>query len=316
MISAGHVGYVIGKSGESVNLVQQETGARVHIPKGQPGDQIEVVISGNDAQVEAAEARVFALLPSESTVMVKGDQLPAVLGKGGGTIRWIEEESGAKLTVPKEGRGADQVPVTISGAQDVINKAKQMISELLTFEATEQFVLDPQQVRGIIGKAGREIKELEMQTGVHASCDAEVLTVNGTAEQVAAAKQAVHALCARMQPSELELSAKSLRVMLKENENLVAVAEQTGARVQVPWRQLKQAGSDATVTLSVTGAAEQVRQAQEMLNQMLSDTQAKYGQYNQAKSGVQVKMAVQSHEVTTPCLTGWVTDWLAGWVTD
>ena len=201
MISAGHVGYVIGKSGESVSLVQQETGARVHIPKGQPGDQIEVVISGNDAQVEAAEARVLALLPSASTVMVKGDQLPAVLGKGGGTIRWIEEESGAKLTVPKEGRDADEVPVTISGSEDAIEKAKQMISDVLQQNASTDVMLDAEWLRAVIGQGGKEIKELQQQSGARMSVqrdksnpqDLQCLRISGTEDQVAFARQAVQA---------------------------------------------------------------------------------------------------------------------------
>ena len=135
MISAGHVGYVIGKSGESVNLVQQETGARVHIPKGQPGDQIEVVISGNDAQVEAAEARVLALLPSESDtrgppsaacedevlaavaarvttelfvqVYIARDNVAMLIGKQGATIKSIQAETGARLSIDHNSEGSE-----------------------------------------------------------------------------------------------------------------------------------------------------------------------------------------------------------------
>ena len=170
----------------------------------QVGQPLTLNLSGTGVQIEAAELIVQQLVndnTEQDFVMVKGDQLPAVLGKGGGTIRSIEEESGAKLTVPKEGRDADEVPVTISGSEDAIEKAKQMISDVLQQNASTDVMLDAEWLRAVIGQGGKEIKELQQQSGARMSVqrdksnprDLQCLRISGTEDQVAFARQAVQA---------------------------------------------------------------------------------------------------------------------------
>eukprot|EP00439_Symbiodinium_sp_Y106_P063092 s3960_g9.t1 len=64
----------------------------------------------------------------KQSVSIPSSAVPAVIGKGGSTIRWLQEESGAKIQVG-ETTAAGMAPVSLEGTKEQIDVAKEMLQE-------------------------------------------------------------------------------------------------------------------------------------------------------------------------------------------
>ncbi|XP_023247829.1 far upstream element-binding protein 1, partial [Copidosoma floridanum] len=264
------VGLVIGKGGEMIKKLQQETGAKVtflHLKDEAPGDRT-CVISGNDENVEIARKKIQDMidsvvkgrpnprgfgegnrarelvlsvvhqkrpdeqipganppypgpspLPTTSgnpglvEIMIPGPKVGLIIGKGGETIKQLQEKSGAKMVVIQEGPGQEQEkPLRITG--DPAKKGRpNPRGNGFAGRPNEYGGWNNQQNMGnkiecsfpvptnkcgiIIGKGGETIKHINQQTGAHCELDRrnpgteteKYFTLKGTPEQVEHAKR-------------------------------------------------------------------------------------------------------------------------------
>eukprot|EP00009_Paramoeba_aestuarina_P002929 CAMPEP_0201506258 /NCGR_PEP_ID=MMETSP0161_2-20130828/192_1 /ASSEMBLY_ACC=CAM_ASM_000251 /TAXON_ID=180227 /ORGANISM="Neoparamoeba aestuarina, Strain SoJaBio B1-5/56/2" /LENGTH=293 /DNA_ID=CAMNT_0047900297 /DNA_START=158 /DNA_END=1039 /DNA_ORIENTATION=+ len=111
------VGAIIGKSGEIIKSIRDQSGARVIIADSQPGEDRDVTIKGNLQTVDQAVNLILTNIcqvrnPSfemeqrddsiSLKVLVANDQAGAIIGKGGEVIKQLREDSGARISVGKK----------------------------------------------------------------------------------------------------------------------------------------------------------------------------------------------------------------------
>lgn len=173
------VGVIIGKGGETIRDMQSRTGAHIKVtPDREAAGAAErsITLSGPPHAIELANTLVMDLVreglsrfggqntgaPTTDafsryssvveTLMVPNDKVGLVIGKGGATIRELQQRSGARIQVAKEGEagaagaggslyGAPGQPlppqggagvtraVTLTGPRPFVDAAKALISE-------------------------------------------------------------------------------------------------------------------------------------------------------------------------------------------
>lgn len=127
-------------------------------------------------------------------IMVPGPKVGLIIGKGGETIKQLQERSGAKMVVIQDGPNQEQEkPLRISGDPSKVEYAKQLVYDLIAEKEMQAFnrrgggggggrpddrqqyndygsndveVLVPRAAVGVvIGKGGDMIKKIQAETG-------------------------------------------------------------------------------------------------------------------------------------------------------
>ena len=150
-------GKIIGRGGETISQLQAQTGASIKVQSSSEvtaGQNRRVTISGLPHAVAAAKREVekfmqetpvvtgpaivgglgtYSMAPalgsedgSGVTVMVPPDMVGRVIGRGGETIRRLQEESGARIQIER-----DQNQLRIRGTNQAIENAKRLVSEVI-----------------------------------------------------------------------------------------------------------------------------------------------------------------------------------------
>ncbi|XP_067892142.1 poly(rC)-binding protein 3 isoform X19 [Heterodontus francisci] len=146
------VGSIIGKKGETVKKMREESGARINISEGNCPERIVTITGPTDAIFKAFAMIAFkfeedidnSMTNSTATskppvtlrLVVPASQCGSLIGKGGSKIKEIRESTGAQVQV-----AGDMLPnsteraVTISGMPDaIIQCVKQICVVMLEVE--------------------------------------------------------------------------------------------------------------------------------------------------------------------------------------
>ena len=141
-IPAGMVGKLIGKGGETIKQLQYSTQTKIQIDHMTSGDIKKVSITGSTAElVEAAKAQVMAVVTgddrggeAQSTVDCPQGIVGRIIGRGGETIRALQQASQAHIVVDQNYPEGQPRRVNISGRPDAVDRASKMITELIAGE--------------------------------------------------------------------------------------------------------------------------------------------------------------------------------------
>lgn len=121
-------------------------------------------------------------------IMIPGPKVGLIIGKGGETIKQLQERSGAKMVVIQDGPNQEQEkPLRISGDPAKVEYAKQLVYDLIAEKEMQAYsrrggrderqpyndygnneveVLVPRSAVGVvIGKGGDMIKKIQAETG-------------------------------------------------------------------------------------------------------------------------------------------------------
>ncbi|ULU01044.1 hypothetical protein L3Y34_001438 [Caenorhabditis briggsae] len=233
------VGLVIGKGGSEIRLIQQTSGCRVQMDpdhasmngirnctiEGLP-DQVAIarqmitqVINRN--QSDAPSGAVVGEISEE--MMIPTDKIGLVIGKGGETIRTVQEQSGLRTcTVVQDSTSAtgQPKPLRMVGTQAAIDTAKALVHNIMNntqgttpmhqrsgnqpsggqyggyggqdTQAKGEVIVPRLSAGMIIGKGGEMIKRLAMETGtkiqfkpdVNPNSEDRVAVIMGTRDQI------------------------------------------------------------------------------------------------------------------------------------
>lgn len=213
------VGLIIGRGGEMINKLQSETSARIQVaPDPLPGQldpERNITITGAPAAVETAKKLVNQICedgkvpenllaapnqPGEFLIehMIPSSKVGLIIGKGGETIRNLQERAGCRMVMIQDGQfqQAPEKPLRITGDPQKCQYGKQLVVDLLTEKDLEMegrgqikpamdykgrggqnFGMDrrncptsevpvPRDVVGfVIGKGGETIKRIQQESG-------------------------------------------------------------------------------------------------------------------------------------------------------
>lgn len=200
-IGAQGVPLVIGTGGTTIKMLQSSTGARIDIARG----STTCTVSGDADAVSAAVSAIRKLIldNSHAQTIDLDCHVGVIIGKGGATIRSIQESSGAKVDIESRGDGC---LVSFSGSEDQIAAAKAAVMrvveaesagpELADGEVSETIELPESCVGSVIGKQGASIRALQDETGakVDISRGTGTCIVYGQPEGVTQAVAAIQAI--------------------------------------------------------------------------------------------------------------------------
>ncbi|KAG0646217.1 Far upstream element-binding 1, partial [Hyphodiscus hymeniophilus] len=232
-IESNLVGLIIGRQGENLRRVEAETGCRVQFITGpdETGPYRQCKLSGTRAQRAAAKAEINRIIddsgmagnsraaehPREAPasarasshqpalrdgedsmqIMVPDRTVGLIIGRGGETIRDLQERSGCHVNIVGEQKSVNGLrPVNLIGSREAAARAKDLIMEIVESDSKSSASKDrppqrdvprdagyggasagngdkindsifvPSEAVGmIIGKGGETIKEMQSTTG-------------------------------------------------------------------------------------------------------------------------------------------------------
>ncbi|XP_078075083.1 far upstream element-binding protein 1 isoform X5 [Mustelus asterias] len=201
----GMVGFIIGRGGEQISRIQQESGCKVQIAPDSGGlPERSCMLTGSPDSILAAKRLLDQIVErgrigpgthhgdgpgtSVQEIMIPASKAGLVIGKGGETIKQLQERAGVKMVMIQDGpqpTGSDK-PLRITGDPFKVQQAKDMVMDLIrdrdqggfreqrneygsrlggTNEALDVPV--PRFAVGIvIGRSGEMIKKIQNDAGV------------------------------------------------------------------------------------------------------------------------------------------------------
>uniref|UniRef100_A0A669CYF3 Far upstream element (FUSE) binding protein 1 n=1 Tax=Oreochromis niloticus TaxID=8128 RepID=A0A669CYF3_ORENI len=190
----GMVGFIIGRGGEQISRLQQESGCKIQIAPDSGGmPDRSVTLTGLPESIQTAKRLLTEIVEkgrpapafhhndgpgmTVQEIMVPASKAGLVIGKGGETIKSLQERAGVKMVMIQDGpqnTGADK-PLRISGEPFKVQQAKEMVMELIRDQGFREqrgeygsrIGGDSLDVIGIvIGRNGEMIKKIQNDTGV------------------------------------------------------------------------------------------------------------------------------------------------------
>ncbi|KAL5011503.1 hypothetical protein ScPMuIL_010054 [Solemya velum] len=207
------VGLIIGKGGEQITRLQAETGCKIQIAPDSGGmPDRSCSLTGTASSVSACKAAISSIIErgqnsmggmetnmmnegqSVLEMMIPGTKVGLVIGKGGDTIKQLQERAGVKMVMIQDSNvpTSTDKPLRITGEPSKCQRAKEMVMDLLTEKELESMqrggggggggfhmneygsmnspggieIPVPRQAVGIvIGKGGEMIKKIQSETG-------------------------------------------------------------------------------------------------------------------------------------------------------
>ena len=214
------VGLIIGRSGETLRKVESTTGARVQFMEGPESNGATRLckVSGSRAARASAIAEIYRIIDDNGSstqgtsgrsqvkpgtapngenlqIMVPDRTVGLIIGRGGETIRDLQERSGCHVNIVGENKSANGLrPVNLIGTLQAQAAAKELIMEIVESDTrngssgnkqqerpptrddaysrggsqdkVNDVVMVPGEAVGmIIGKGGESIKEMQNATG-------------------------------------------------------------------------------------------------------------------------------------------------------
>jgi len=267
------VGLIIGKGGEQITRILRESGAKVQIEQDSGGlPERTCTISGARDAINRAKDMIFEIVSqgdrpgggrpgmggggggggggNQVVIGIPGDKVGLIIGKGGETVKQLQEQSGARMVIIQDSNEqADEKPLRISGTPEQVEMAKKLVFDMMAERDNQGspfgnrgrgrgrggfgrgrggrddfgspggpggrggggpmvfFNVPANKVGLVIGKGGETIKDINQQTGAHCELDRnppnnpneKVFVIRGEPEQIENAKKAI-AEMAGMQP--------------------------------------------------------------------------------------------------------------------
>ncbi|KAM4641057.1 far upstream element-binding protein 1 isoform 1-T1 [Discoglossus pictus] len=146
----GMVGFIIGRGGEQISRIQQESGCKIQIAPDSGGmPDRSCMLTGSPDSVQGAKRLLDQIVekgrptpgfhhgdgPGNAVqeIMVPASKAGLVIGKGGETIKQLQERAGVKMVMIQDGpqnTGADK-PLRITGDPYKVQQAKEMVLDLI-----------------------------------------------------------------------------------------------------------------------------------------------------------------------------------------
>jgi len=165
LIDSSLVGLVIGRQGESLRRIEQESGTRIQFINGpEAGPQRQCRISGNSGARISAKREINRIIEEnggnparetgrnarpgakpvgqqqpalregeqQSQIMVPDRTVGLIIGRGGETIRDLQERSGCHVNIVGENKSVNGLrPVNLIGSASAAAHAKELIMEIV-----------------------------------------------------------------------------------------------------------------------------------------------------------------------------------------
>uniref|UniRef100_G1SQI0 Far upstream element binding protein 3 n=1 Tax=Oryctolagus cuniculus TaxID=9986 RepID=G1SQI0_RABIT len=172
------VGFIIGRGGEQISRIQAESGCKIQIASESSGiPERPCVLTGTPESIEQAKRLLGQIVDrcrngpgfhndvdGNSTiqeVLIPASKVGLVIGKGGETIKQLQERTRVKMVMIQDGplpTGADK-PLRITGDPFKVQQAREMVLEIIREK-------DPADFRGVRGDFSSRLGGGSMEVSV------------------------------------------------------------------------------------------------------------------------------------------------------
>lgn len=258
------VGLIIGRGGEQISRLQAESGAKIQMAPDSAGlpDRTCTITGSREAIARARElimnivqtrggprdagppsveslsgqlnVGIDLTLAPNVEVMIPGPKVGLIIGKGGETIKQLQERSGTRMVVVQDGpQQENEKPLRIYGDPQKVEHAKQLVYDLIAEKEMEVSAFSrgqrfgsyggggPQQtievavprsaVGVVIGKNGEMIKKIQNETGARVQFqqgrddnpEERMCALTGTMIQIEDARQRIEELIESARDSQM-----------------------------------------------------------------------------------------------------------------
>merc|ERR1711962_307128 len=119
--------------GPTLNIMQGGLGAGA-APEAEEKNVAAILVQQRDQRIKSGIdlSKDFGSVETVTTLLLPNELCGVVIGKGGTNIKYIKEVSGAQIeTAPGDAGGFDKRNVTLTGTQDQIQIAEQLMAQCL-----------------------------------------------------------------------------------------------------------------------------------------------------------------------------------------
>ncbi|MEQ2217146.1 hypothetical protein XENOCAPTIV_024564 [Xenoophorus captivus] len=194
------VGLIIGRGGEQINKIQHDSGCKVQIAHGELHGvglpERSISLTGSPEAIQRAKAFLDDIVSrghessngqsgSMQEIIIPAGKAGLIIGKGGETIKQLQERAGVKMILVQDGSQPPNIdkPLRIIGDPYKVQQAKEMVNEILRERDHSGFgdrneygsrmggggidIAVPRQSVGVvIGRSGEMIKKIQSDAGV------------------------------------------------------------------------------------------------------------------------------------------------------
>ena len=151
MVPDKMVGLIIGRGGEQITRLQAESGCKIQMASDNQGlPERKCTLTGSAQAIGDARAAIERIINNEGNgpprqsfggvgggasfeMMVPGHKVGLIIGKGGETIKQLQEQSGAKIVIIQDTpEAANEKPLRITGTQENVDAAKQLVLDIVS----------------------------------------------------------------------------------------------------------------------------------------------------------------------------------------
>lgn len=147
IVPANKAGLIIGSHGDTLRRIEKQAQVKMQFDQQWQGGENErrVIITGFPEDIEEARRLIVEKITEERDyknknydsiqLMIHNSKIGLIIGRGGETVKDLQERSGAKVFVNQDAKvdsNSNEKPVTISGDAEAIRLAQAMINEILS----------------------------------------------------------------------------------------------------------------------------------------------------------------------------------------
>merc|ERR1712008_48080 len=203
--SRNAVNLVYGPNFQTIRDLQDSTECKLDITRG----STSLKMAGSSEAIAEATAQIRALLEANCgfEMTIENSKVGAVYGKGGETLRSIQDRTGSQIDVS---RGPTHATVSVMGTPEASARARNMLQraidgevELQAGEVAEEIELGGA-TAAIIGRGGSNVAELEKRHSVKINVRSELrkARVVGQPDNVEAAAKDIAAIAKPIMDAE------------------------------------------------------------------------------------------------------------------
>uniref|UniRef100_A0A3P9DDE5 KH-type splicing regulatory protein n=1 Tax=Maylandia zebra TaxID=106582 RepID=A0A3P9DDE5_9CICH len=313
------VGLIIGRGGEQINKIQQESGCKVQIAPDSGGlPERNVSLTGTQDSIQKAKRLLNEIVsrgrgtPPLSSyhdssngqngavheMMIPAGKAGLVIGKGGETIKQLQERAGVKMILIQDASQGPNVdkPLRIIGDPYKVQRVFKNI--FLTKSQTEEIPVPRHSVGVVIGRNGEMIKKIQNDAGVRIQFKQDdgtgpdkIAHISGPPERCEHAAQIINDLLQSIRvreegqggppgPPGMRLGSpggemtfsipaqKCGLVIGRGGENVKSINQQTGAFVEIS-RQPPPNGDPNFKLFIIRGSPQQIDHAKQLIEEKI-----------------------------------------------
>ena len=157
------IGTLVGKNGEHLHSLQEEHHVIINITKTG-----EVTLWGEEAELKKIEEAIHTDL-KERVIITKEvscsvNQVEHLTNDRHAVRMAIEEETGAKIFIPRDLPSMGPTKITISGNEDQVNQALPIVREAILGMLRQHMTMTSEELQGLLNHSSIQLQRLQLES--------------------------------------------------------------------------------------------------------------------------------------------------------